>query len=399
MKYKELVNLIQSAHINFLFGSGLSRPYLSTLGNIEKLLYELSLKDIDKELGVIVQSSIIKHYFDTVMKPNIASEIVSREDEYNEVLDEYKNFFKHLNSTMNNRHSGLLSKQVNIFSTNIDTFVECAAEAQYELNDGFRGRMKPVFDADCFNKIQSRESLFFHYKSESPTFNYMKIHGSVNWVKTAESASNGITLDENLNVLTSVQKVLELLGDEHFIDFSTLANATIEQLIAEATVIKDKPNVNINDYERFMNEYSHLVMINPTKDKFRETVIDVHFYELMRLYSNALEKPNSVLFVQGFSFADEHISQVTVRAANNNPTLLIIVFAYNNDAKKEITDNLRKGGTWMNSNIKGMTTEDFTKEQDNEDKEKCNGLVNFDFKSINKCVFEVIANWVNRTIK
>ena len=401
MKYKELVNLIQSVHINFLFGSGLSRPYLGTLGNIEKLLYELSLKDKDEELSVIVQSSILKHYFDTVMKPNFASEIVSKEKEYNEVLEEYKNFFMYLNSIMNNRHSGLLSKQVNIFSTNIDTFVECAAEAQYELNDGFRGRMKPVFDADCFNKIQSRESLFFHYKSEAPTFNYMKIHGSINWVKTAESNSNGITLDESLNVLTSVQKVLELLGDEHFIDFSklTLANTTIDQLITEAKAIKDKQDVDINDYERFMNEYSHLVMINPTKAKFRETVIDVHFYELMRLYSNALEKPNSVLFVQGFSFADEHISQVTVRAANNNPTLLVIVFAYDKDAKDEIADNLHKGGTWMNSNIKVMTTEDFTSELDDEDKEKCNGLVNFDFKSINEYVFKVVANWVNRTIK
>lgn len=39
---KNLKQLIQSSHINFLYGSGLSRNYLSTLGNIEKLLTETS---------------------------------------------------------------------------------------------------------------------------------------------------------------------------------------------------------------------------------------------------------------------------------------------------------------------------------------------------------------------
>ena len=48
----------------------------------------------------------------------------------------------------------------------------------------------------------------------------------------------------------------------------------------------------------------------------------------MRLYSNALEKENSVLFVVGFSFADEHIATLTRRSAENNPTLKVIIFAY-----------------------------------------------------------------------
>lgn len=399
MKYKQLVDLIQSAHINFLFGSGLSRPYLSTLGDIEKMLYESTQREVEKEFSIIVRASIIKLYFDTVMKPNIMSEVAKNEAAYNEVLDEYKNFFKHLNLIMTNRHSSLVSKQVNIFSTNIDTFVEKAAESDYEFNDGFRGRINPTFDADSFNKIQSRESLFFHYKSEMPTFNYMKIHGSVHWKKSQHEDSDNITLDEHLEVLSSLKNKLEDIGDEYFIDLSQLQydSSTIDQLFEDAQKIRNKPGFDIECHNDFLQEYYKLVMINPTKAKFSETVIDVHFYELMRLYSNALEKPNSVLFVQGFSFADEHISQITVRAANSNPTLLVIVFAYDVNGKKGIVDNLQKGGTYLNSNIKVLTVDDFRKAQENEDKDRCSGLVNFDFKSINNYVFGVLSRWVSRT--
>lgn len=42
MNIKELTYYIQSANINCLIGSGASRPYLSTLGSIKKLLTRLN---------------------------------------------------------------------------------------------------------------------------------------------------------------------------------------------------------------------------------------------------------------------------------------------------------------------------------------------------------------------
>ena len=89
-------------------------------------------------------------------------------------------------------------------------------------------------------------------------------------------------------------------------------------------------------YNHFNQLYSKLVMINPTKAKFRETVVDYHFYELMRIYSNALERSSSLLIVAGFSFADEHIANITMRAANANPTLQVIIFAYNGNERTRV---------------------------------------------------------------
>ena len=46
------------------------------------------------------------------------------------------------------------------------------------------------------------------------------------------------------------------------------------------------------------------------------------------MYSNELEKENTALFALGFSFADEHIQEITLRSANSNPTLGVFIVAY-----------------------------------------------------------------------
>ena len=57
------------------------------------------------------------------------------------------------------------------------------------------------------------------------------------------------------------------------------------------------------------------------------------------MYSNALERTSTLLIVAGFSFADEHLANITKRAANANPTLQIVVFAYDRSAKEIIQNS------------------------------------------------------------
>ena len=78
----------------------------------------------------------------------------------------------------------------------------------------------------------------------------------------------------------------------------------------------------------FIEAYEKLGIVNPDKQKFATTVLNETYYELIRRFANELEKENSVLFVHGFSFRDEHLRDVVVRAARSNPTLQVIVFCY-----------------------------------------------------------------------
>ncbi|EEK15933.1 hypothetical protein PORUE0001_0746 [Porphyromonas uenonis 60-3] len=98
----------------------------------------------------------------------------------------------------------------------------------------------------------------------------------------------------------------------------------------------------------------------------------------------------------GFSFADEHIAQITIRAAVANPTLQIVIFAYSENSKKDIATSLNKAGCTNNNNILILSPEDYKKSQDKQfiesfqSPDDFNKLERFDLKSINQYVFEPI---------
>jgi hypothetical protein len=317
-----LRNYIQSANLSFLIGSGLSLPFLTTLNKIEENLTKLGWKD-DSGSNVI-RASIYKEYFNKVIFPNICDGLTDDEqDKFDSVLNSYKKFLLTWNDILHRRCGGLLSKQVNIYTTNIDLFMERAAEeTKVEFNDGFRGTMKPSFDESMFQKSVHKNSLYFQNSSELPSFNLLKIHGSINWNAGADGSINR---DNDCALVKSVHSKLACIDsslfvnnydtvDEMQIDLSSRTNDEIQQASEEMC--------------EFMNEYNKFAMVNPNKGKFSLTVTDSHFYELMRIYSNSLEKENSLLMVMGFSFADEHILNMTIRAAKLNPTLQVIIFAY-----------------------------------------------------------------------
>ena len=140
-----------------------------------------------------------------------------------------------------------------------------------------------------------------------------------------------------------------------------------------------------------MNYYG-TVMINPTKDKFRTSVLDYHFYELMRIYSNALERENSILFVMGFSFADEHIAKITQRAADTNPTLQIVVFAYSDKDLETYKKNLEIEHGCSNNNILILTPSSFRESNQDKYNELCSKVSRFDLKTINLLFKEISKN-------
>lgn len=147
-----------------------------------------------------------------------------------------------------------------------------------------------------------------------------------------------------------------------------------------------------NAYDKFFDAYNQIVMINPTKDKFRTSVLDYHFYELMRIYSNALERENSLLFVMGFSFADEHIAQITKRAADTNPTLQVVVFAYSDKDLDTYKQNLGIEHGCSNNNILILTPSSFKESNQDKYKELCELVENFNLKTINLLFKEISKN-------
>lgn len=423
MKAENLKRLIENGHINFLIGSGLSLPYLSTLNNIEYLMMRAAeIENVD--VREIVEASIFNKYFKSVMEPCLPTRYESNRENYNSVLENYKELLNNLVIIVAKRFGNQLDKQINIFTTNIDLFIETAAEnLKLEYNNGFKGQISPVFNEDSFNNIVHKTSSLYQYEAVVPNLNVVKIHGAINWKRKQEN-SEDVVGDMNLSLISALS---EIVNDENFkeriIDIDEVAtnvgkrlnacpeflaepipespaeaNAKQKALIFEEISNEAKKKLgehnskqdesNSDILKDFLKKDSQLVMINPRKTKFKESVLDVHFYELMRLFSNVLEKTSSLLFVAGFSFADEHIRKIVQRAADANPTLNIIVFAYDNGAKSNIIDILGEG---INQNILVLSPEDYESNIKGE-------LQKFDLASINKYVFHEIVGLLNGNV-
>jgi|BioPla2DNA2_1021312.scaffolds.fasta_scaffold18838_3 hypothetical protein len=327
----DLKETIQDCNINFLVGSGLSRPYLKTLGNIEILLTELDRLDLSSEPNKLktLKASLYKKYYDGVIEKNLL--VMHNDSDADKVLENYKEFLRCINIILLKRKTTLLNKQANVFTTNIDIFFEKALEdASLEFNDGFKGRFNPTFSLSNFKKSYFKKSLHYDNTSEIPVFNLLKVHGSLNWRAT----ENEITLSK-LSIVNRIQQKVNITEGLVDIDDSI---KSIKEVIDDVEEIDDYSQI---DY--FLNLYEKLPIVNPTKEKFKHTLLNHTYYELLRIYSNELEKENTILFVLGFSFADEHIKEITFRALNSNPTMICYIVAYDETAKDEIESSLDLG--------------------------------------------------------
>jgi hypothetical protein len=396
MKIENIKDLIQSCNINFLIGSGLSRPYLKTLGKIESWLEELEkrMTRTDEKIYNIVRASIYKVYFDDIIYPNHDDEITNRPSVYNKTLNNYKTLILELNDIILHRNNTLLTKQINLFTTNVDLFLERSLEeTKLETNDGFKGRMNPIFDLSNFQKSYSKTSLHYDNTSEIPVFNLLKIHGSINWKRKDSEISQNKYAKTTLDPIK--EAIEKKINADLFISTEKFDNEESEPTIN--TLIERAKQLDLEDtydFSSFFNNYEKLLIINPTKEKFKETLFEEQYYEMMRIYANTLEKVNSLLFVLGFSFADEHIRNMTIRAANSNPTLQIIIFAFNEDAKEEIIHNL---GNWKNGNILVLSPKVYVDNCGLVEKEKQalrKRVVQFDCSTIYQEVFLGVSNLI-----
>lgn len=375
IKKERLIDRIQDSNLNFLFGSGMSADYLKVLGNIETLLTDLDKEELDKDKKLLIRASILNEYFEGVIEKNI--DILDNKEDTQLTLTSYKTFFETINKLILLRRNKLLSKQVNIFTTNIDIFLEKAIESNcLEGNDGFGRGFKPKYDLSNFKKSIFQKSLYFDNNSEIPVFNILKIHGSITWLSEKETIYFDATLQQIRQVKNNIAKKSDLLEFKVDDDIKSLLD-------------KVPKKIKTTTFKKFLEEYDKLSIVNPTKAKFQTTVLDQKYYDLLRIYSNELERENTLLFVMGFSFADEHIKDLTIRLANSNPTLMIYVFARSQNSKKKFEAILG-----IETKIKNKNIVIVAPELDKEGKDS----FEYNFNTINQKIFGGILAKISKPI-
>jgi len=281
-----LFKLFQSTRLNILLGSGASMPAISVAGDLEQEVQ--ALFDCNDDDGATKKLYEFLTYINTC-----TSQLVEKSSNPNNerVQSSYKELFRKIEQILNERRTNILAKQVNIFTTNYDLFIEDAIEAldSLTLNDGFNrkpslsGKFK--FSTNSFFNAIFNNGNLYNYKVELPSVNLYKLHGSMSWSHSKD------------DIIYEISNPIPVPP-----------SPTTDNLVA------------------YINSHA---LILPRKNKFEETVLQHVYYDLLRLYANELDKENTTLLVFGFSFADEHILEITKRALTN-PTLKIIIFAFNN---------------------------------------------------------------------
>src|SRR5689334_7463668 len=117
-----LKSILQDCNLNFLIGSGLSCPYFKTLGSIEQLLTDIEKHHCSTKVKAVVRASLYKAYFDAAIGKNL--QLIAEDVTSNSVRHAYEDFLSTMNSLLLQRKSTILSKEVNLFTTNIDIFLE-----------------------------------------------------------------------------------------------------------------------------------------------------------------------------------------------------------------------------------------------------------------------------------
>jgi len=166
-------------------------------------------------------------------------------------------------------------KRVNIFTLNYDTLVEQAADAEgVVLLDGFVGTQKRVFrpesyEQDLYFPAETTEGRVHRFDR---VLHLYKLHGSITWESTES------TIDNPYGIICN-----------HYISDGT-----------------KKP-----------------LLIYPTPAKYGES-LGMPYGELFRRFASAIVRPQSVLFVIGYGFGDEHVNAI-IRQALAVPSFTLVI--------------------------------------------------------------------------
>ncbi|MEF9477306.1 SIR2 family protein [Chryseobacterium sp. 1B4] len=128
-----------------------------------------------------MQKNIVLHNI-TSIKDELVSVPNNDIEKLQNTYKGYKDFLRVINQIIYQRRSNTVNKQTNLFTTNIDIFLEKVIEdLNLHFNDGFSGVFKRTFSLSNFKKSSYQKSLQYDNIAEIPVYNLLKIHGSITW--------------------------------------------------------------------------------------------------------------------------------------------------------------------------------------------------------------------------
>lgn len=333
-------------NINILIGSGASADLFPTLAlaikdakGFRETIETLATKF---ETWPEKRTALFMHYYNTCIFPvQIFNPISVTSEEGKANLKNYEIFLTTLLGLLDRRKD--LNRKINIFTTNYDGCLAHTADSilikgshDFVVNDGASGFHKKHLHSKNFSTFQCQTGIFERSNYGIPQLNIIHLHGSVYWSKSGEKIE--VKYRNDFNNLLTKQTIGKL---KKYSSFLSAKDNKTEYIPAWSFSKKQM--------DTFWGEYNKLPIVNPTKWKFHETVFEEHYYQMLRLLSYELEKPNSILITFGFSFADEHILRLVQRSLSN-PQLQTFICCHSDDSANSMRQEFKP---WKNVKVIG----------------------------------------------
>jgi len=334
-------NEIYDKNLNFLIGSGASFGVLPTLAlpmQDSETGKSASLEVLATrfEENEIIRSLLFSRYVKEVICPAAEFDLtaVPVGSVQEEAINNYEQFLTTILSIIGKKSN---QKKANIFTTNYDGLVAHVAEEMsraahfdFVLNDGGSGFIRRTLFAKNFNRFYRDQGVFDRHSTDIAQINLMQLHGSVYWYKQGES----------IEIAYSKKRAVERVAEVPLLENDDFTSILEDETKNETSLEDLKLDEKKEDISEFWKAYRELPIVNPTKWKFHETVFEEHYYQMLRLLSYELEKPDTVFISFGFSFADEHILNLVKRSLSN-PSLQMFVCCFDDFERGQLQDKFQ----------------------------------------------------------
>lgn len=314
-RYKEVVKakiaeFFNMKNVCFLFGAGVSCPAIPNMAklysNIEKTIKGQSFEErfrkiakandnkLEDILSVLYSGRAYYQGFGDTHNKRVdsCSKLIRFIEKFifesinihfnqpveKDVLKTYESFYQKIAF----RNKDL--SRICVFTTNNDMYNETAMDnLNIHYVNGFSGGVKRHFNPAMFNYTYSKrmDVGIDKYEPVENMVYFYKIHGSVNWIDDEKDDSNFFSIVE-----------------EH--------------------------NTEWNDNKN--------ILIYPTPTKQNKS-LGAPYVDLFREFQHRLLEPNTVLFVMGYGFNDEHVNDIIYRALATNTTFNLVIIDQLDESK------------------------------------------------------------------
>lgn len=338
--FDDIRKIISDHRINFFIGTSFSSPLLKPQRNIDLILNAIG---IGNKNYYKVKAYLLWNFFHKSIYPLLQLDL--------DIMPQ-KQFTHNIKSILTNDAITLLTKQINVFTTNFDPLLEMGFNKKndIEYNDGLFGKTVPVFSIDNYMDLKTDQILYYddhnsiHEEAgiqdytDKPVIDIFKLHGSLTWRKN--SINNNIEyVDYHTIIFNFNNKYREIFDSEITNDIDILSDQELNERKTIKTVKRIFRGYNSAKLDKYINQflddfYNTFMIVDPITRKFLSVELEVYYRKLLKVFQDELSKEKALLLVFGSLFKDEHIRQTILNVLKCSSLSLFIFCKNEAEVKK-----------------------------------------------------------------